>query len=88
MLVCLITVISFICAVVDYYFRDNEAYSYNEVKLMEDIKKLEKPVHYHSLVCIKNNDKYLVYDDHTWKSFLFPNYTDVIMIMNLMLKLL
>ena len=73
---CLITVISFICAVVDY-FKNNEAYSYNEVKLMEDIKKLEKPVHNHSLVCIKNNDKYLVYDDHTWKCFLFPNYKDV-----------
>lgn len=33
--------------------------------------------HDHSLVCIKNNDKYLVYDDHTWGCFLFPNYKDV-----------
>ena len=33
--------------------------------------------HDHSLVCIKNNDKYLVYADHTWGCFLFPNYKDV-----------
>lgn len=52
---------------------------YDHNMLLEDIEKLDKIQHKHSLIVIRFPDssaekKYLVYDDERWDCKLFPNY--------------
>ena len=47
---------------------------YNYENLINDINNLDLVAHRHSLVIIKNKDKYLLYDDERWQCKLFINY--------------
>ena len=50
------------------------AKKYNYENLINDINNLDLVAHRHSLVIIKNKDKYLLYDDERWQCKLFINY--------------
>ena len=74
---CLIGMIYAIKIIRDIYMMCKNKYDHN--MLLEDIEKLDKIQHKHSLIVIRFPDssaekKYLVYDDERWDCKLFPNY--------------
>ena len=56
------------------YVKHKDSYTYNSSKMYDEINKLNMIQREHSLLCIKNSDKYLVYFDERWSCYLFPNY--------------
>ena len=66
-------IVSLIKVVYDYA-KYNDSYKYDSSKMFDEIKNLNMIQHEHSLLCIQNEDKYLVYFDERWSCYLFPNY--------------